>query len=194
MGEIIKKGIVIIITLLALSISGCYNKSVKVMYGNDETEILQYLHETNLLDSIGKENVSIVDTTENNNSKIVGFASDRGQGFLLFEKDKKGNYTMSDNMAKGIDKEGIGITKYTALHNYNSELNHADKDFIVISNGNNNVSKIEITINNKYKYSKSIEVGKPSMVVFEENLPEEESKAIGYVVRCFDIDNKEIAY
>ncbi len=94
---------IIILLGMVLSIiflTGCF-KSNDVI-GNTEDEILQYLHESDFMNSIGKDNLNIIDTVYIDNSKIVGFLSDTGQGYAVYEKNKKGDYIMTDNKAQGI--------------------------------------------------------------------------------------------
>ncbi|MCU9816307.1 hypothetical protein [Paraclostridium sp. AKS73] len=41
------------------------------------------------MNTIGKDNITIVDTIYIDNSKVIGFLSDTGQGYLVYEKIKK---------------------------------------------------------------------------------------------------------
>ena len=64
-----KKIIIFINIILSLIfITGCANNDTVL---NTDEEILQYLKESDFMDSIGKENLSIIDTIQIDDSKIV---------------------------------------------------------------------------------------------------------------------------
>ena len=62
---------------------------------------------------------------------------------------------------------------------------------MLISNGKK-VSRVEITINDVYKYNANLEIGKESMVLIKENLTEDESAGIRLEVKYFDENNNEL--
>ena len=99
-GSTMKKIIILINVIFSLIfIAGCTNNDIVL---NTDEEVLQYLNESDFMESIGKENLSIIDTIQIDNSKIVTFLSNTGQGYIVCEKNEKGNYIMTDNMAQGI--------------------------------------------------------------------------------------------
>ena len=61
----------------------------------------------------------------------------------------------------------------------------------MISNGKK-VSRVEITINDVYKYNANLEIGKESMVLIKENLTDDESAGIRLDVKYFDENNNEL--
>ncbi|WP_289682984.1 hypothetical protein, partial [Romboutsia ilealis] len=90
-----KKIIILINVIFSLIfIAGCTNNDIVL---NTDEEVLQYLNESDFMESIGKENLSIIDTIQIDDSKIVTFLSNTGQGYIVCEKNKKGNYIMTDN-------------------------------------------------------------------------------------------------
>ncbi|MGL5713773.1 MAG: hypothetical protein ACRCX2_12190, partial [Paraclostridium sp.] len=184
------KKIIILLGIISLMIFavGC-NRNTNVVGNNDE-EILQYLKEGDLLDNIGKENLTIVDTVNIDNSKIVGFASDRGHGYLVFEKNEKGNYVMTNNRATGIDSNGAGVSHSIVLYNLNS-FDDRDVAYMVISDGST-ASQVEMTVN-EHVFNEKLEIGKPSMVVIHDVLSESEAnEMISFNCRYFDINNEEL--
>ncbi|WP_297133587.1 hypothetical protein [Terrisporobacter sp.] len=82
-----KKTIILLgIILSIIFVTECSNNSDRV--GNTDDEILEYLHK-DFMTNIGNDNLTIVDTIYIDNSKIVGFLSDTGQGYFVYEKIKK---------------------------------------------------------------------------------------------------------
>ena len=72
-----KKIIILInIVLSLIFITGCKNNDI-VLNNNDD--ILKYINESNFMNNIGKENLSIIDTIQIDKSKIVTFLSNTGQ-------------------------------------------------------------------------------------------------------------------
>lgn len=184
-----KKAVILLgIILSIIFITRCSNNSDIV--GNTEAEILEYLHKSDF-NSIGKDNITIVDTIYIDNSKIVGFLSDTGQGYCVYEKNKKGDYIMTDNMAQGITSSGLGVTNFIARYNLNNGLEHSDYAYIVISNGDI-VSNVEMSING-HIFNKSMETGKPSMILLNDIIPKSEYKdGVTFDCRYFDINNNEL--
>lgn len=79
----------------------------KEIVGNTDEDVLNYVNSSNLMDSIGKEDLSIVDTVCMENSKIVGFKSSTGHGYAVYEKNKQGDFIMTDSAAQGISDKGL---------------------------------------------------------------------------------------
>lgn len=188
-----KKIIIFINIILSLIfITGCANNDTVL---NTDEEILQYLKESGFMDSIGKENLSIIDTIQIDDSKIVTFLSNTGQGYIVCEKDEKGNYIMTDNMAKGIESNGLGVSNFIVRYNLRDGLKFRNMACIVISNGSN-VSNVEISVNNRI-FNDTLEMTQPSMVLLNlrDILSEEELEdMIDVNCRYFDIDNNELIF
>ena len=186
-----KKIIININVILSLIfITGCTNNDTVL---NTNEEILQYLKESDFMDGIGKENLSIIDTIQIDDSKIVTFLSNTGQGYIVCEKNKKGNYIMTDNMAKGIESNGLGVSDFIVRYNLMDVSKIRNMAYIVISNGSN-VSNVEMSINNSI-FKNKLKVGQPSMVLLNltEILSEDElNDMVSVDCRYFDIDNKEL--
>ena len=175
--------------LFIIFLNSCSNNDI---YGNTDAEILKYLQESDLLDNIGKDNIFINDIINIDNSKIVGFSTDTGQGVLVYDKDKNGNYVMSEGKAEGRNLDSIGVAIYRVMYNIYESFQDGKHAYVVLSTGDN-ISKVEIIINNKYKYSESIEIGKPSMTMIKEDIPRDESKSMEIDYKYFDINGKELS-
>lgn len=184
-----KKTIILISAILSIIfITGCTNNDT---IGNTEEEILQYLNEGDFLDVIGNDNLTILDTVHIDNSKIVVFVSDTGQGYLVYEKNKKGNYIMTDNKLEGIDSDDLGVTNFAVRYNHNDGLDNKYLAYLVISNGSN-VSTVEMSINN-HIFNKKLKTGKPSMVLLKNVLSDDEpKKSIDFDCKYFDKNDKEL--
>lgn len=192
-GSTVKKIIILINVIFSLIfIAGCTNNDIVL---NTDEEVLQYLNESDFMDSIGKENLSIIDTIQIDDSKIVTFLSNTGQGYIVCEKNEKGNYIMTDNMAQGIESNRLGVSDFIVRYNLLDGLKFRNMAYIVISNGSN-VSNVEISVNNRI-FNDTLEMGQPSMVLLNlrDILPEEELEdMVDINCRYFDIDNNELIF
>lgn len=192
-GSTMKKIIMLINVIFSLIfIAGCTNNDIVL---NTDEEVLQYLKESDFMESIGKENLSIIDTIQIDDSKIVTFLSNTGQGYIVCEKNEKGNYIMTDNMAQGIESNRLGVSNFIVRYNLLDGLKFRNMAYIVISNGND-VSNIEISVNNRI-FNETLEMGKPSMALLNlrDILPEEELEdMVDINCRYFDIDNNELIF
>ena len=188
-----KKIIILINVIFSLIfIAGCTNNDIVL---NTDEEVLQYLNESDFMESIGKENLSIIDTIQIDDSKIVTFLSNTGQGYIVCEKNEKGNYIMTDNMAQGIESNRLGVSNFIVRYNLSDGLKFRNMAYIVISNGSN-VSNVEISVNNRI-FNDTLEMGQPSMVLLNlrDILSEEELEdMIDVNCRYFDIDNNELIF
>lgn len=184
-----KKIIILISGILSIIfITGCTNNDT---IGNTEGEILQYLNEGDFLDVIGNDNLTILDTVHIDNSKIVVFVSDRGQGYLVYEKNKKGDYVMTGNSAEGVEQNGLGVTNFAVRYNHNDGLDNKHLAYLVISNASN-VSTVEMSINN-HIFNEKLKIGKPSMVLLKNVLSDDEQKkSIDFDCKYFDKNDKEL--
>lgn len=196
-----KKIIIFINVIFSLIfMAGCSNNDIVLNTDNDivlntDEEILQYLNESDFMESIGKENLSIIDTIQIDDSKIVTFLSNTGQGYIVCEKNEKGNYIMTDNMAQGIESNRLGVSDFIVRYNLNDELKFRNMAYIVISNGSN-VSNVEISVNDRI-FNDTLKMGQPSMVLLNirDILSEDELEDMVDVnCRYFDIDNNELIF
>ena len=100
---------------------------------------------------------------------------------------------MTDNMAKGIESNGLGVSNFIVRYNLRGGLKFRNMAYIVISNGSN-VSRVEMSINNKI-FNDTLEIGKPSMILLNlrDILSKEELEdTISVDCKYFDIDNNEL--
>lgn len=187
-----KKIIILISAILTIIyIIGYTNKDI--VFNNDE-EILEYLNENDSMNEMGKENLSIIDTIHIDDSKIVIFLSDTVQGYIVCEKNEKGNYVMTDNTMQGIESNGLGVTDFLVRYNLNKGLENSDLAYIVISDGSK-VSSVDMSVN-EHIFNKKLEIGTTSVTLLniKDVLSENELKEmVSFDCRYFDIDNKELA-
>lgn len=168
-----KKSIILIIVILSIIlVTGCSKNNDIV--GNNDDEISQYLYKSDFMNAIENDNITIVDTIYIDKSKIVGFLSDTGQGYLVYEKNKKGNYMLTDSISQGITQGDLGVSHFIVKYNLNNGLEHSDNAYIVISNGSI-VSKVKMSINGRI-FNKSLKIGKPSMILIKDMVPKNKYK------------------
>lgn len=185
------KKIILLLGLLLFNIYfiGCIDCKV---YINKDNKELKELKEEELKNIIDKYSSSVIDTLEVDNTKIVGFSDSAKQGVVVYEKDDDGNYIINQANELDIDSNGIGISNFRIIYKNYSDINNAKYGYIFISNGKK-VSRIEITINEKYKYTRNIKIGAPSMVLIKENIPLEDDNAIRLQIKYFDKNNNELS-
>lgn len=153
---------IFVVLIMILVATGYYFKQDKASNGNNEDSIKKYLY-SNLIPKT-ENDINIIDTAEIENSKIVGFSTDKGQGVVMFDKDKKGNYTTGrDGVYDTIDKKHIKVSAFSVRYG-----NDSKSAYVIISDGKD-VGKVEIVVNDKKKYSKKVKLNEPSMVIFNEN-------------------------
>ena len=190
-GNTMKKIIILINVILSLIfITGCTNNDIVL---NTDEEVLQYINESGFMDTIGKENLSIIDTIQIDDSKIVTFLSNTGQGYIVCEKNEKGNYIMTDNMAQGTVSNELGVTDFIVRYNLNNGFDKRNMAYIVISDGSK-VSNVKMSVNDRI-FNKNLEIGRPSMILLNlsDVLSEDELEGTVEVdCRYFDIYNKEL--
>ena len=190
-GNTMKKIIILINVILSLIfITGCTNNDIVL---NNDEDILHYISESDFMEGIGKENLSIIDTIQIEDSKLVTFLSNTGQGYIVCEKNEKGNYIMTDNMAQGTVSNELGVTDFIVRYNLNNGFDKRNMAYIVISDGSN-VSNVKMSVNDRI-FNKNLEIGRPSMILLNlsDVLSEDELEGTVEVdCRYFDIYNKEL--
>lgn len=190
-GNTMKKIIILINVILSLIfITGCTNNDIVL---NTDEEVLQYINESGFMDTIGKENLSIIDTIQIDDSKIVTFLSNTGQGYIVCEKNEKGNYIMTDNMGQGTVSNELGVTDFIVRYNLNNGFDERNMAYIVISDGSK-VSNVKMSVNDRI-FNKNLEMGRPSVVLLNlrDVLSKDELEGMVKVdCRYFDIYNKEL--
>ena len=159
-------------------------------YGNNQTQILNSLKKSNLLNTLAKDNISLIDTISIENSKIVGFSTDTSNGVAVYEKNKLGNYILSE-ATTNADNINLGASTYRISYKNQQDSKNNEYGYAVISNGVN-VAHVEIIINDKYKYSKKLELKKPSLILIKEELPDSEKKEMKVDIKYYDINYKQI--
>lgn len=179
------------LSCLILSLFFYINYSNNNTYGNNQTQILNSLEKSNLLNTLNKDNLSLIDTISIENSKIVGFSFDTSNGVAVYEKNKLGNYIMNEATIADTDNINLGASTYRISYKNQQDLKNSKYGYVVISNGKN-VAHVEIIINNKYKYSKKLELDKPSLTLIKEDLPDSDKKEMKVDINYYDINNKQI--
>ena len=78
---------------------------------------------------------------------------------------------------------------------YNQFLIHygenLERAIVIISTGED-ISKVKITVNNKYNVIQDLDTKKPSMTIFNKNQININDDKVNYYLNFFDLDGKEI--
>ena len=174
--------------LLNLFLIGCVESKV---YLNKNNEELKDINKEELESIVDEYSSYVIDEIYVADTKIVGFSTDNTQGVFVYEKDNEGNYVLNQANKLDIPIDGLGISNYRIIYQNYNDITNAKYGYIVISNGKK-VSRVEITINDVYKYNANLEIGKESMVLIKENLTDDESAGIRLDVKYFDENNNEL--
>ena len=184
-----KRIILLVLVVLAnLFLIGCVESKV---YLNKNNEELKDINKEELESIVDEYSSYVIDEIYVADTKIVGFSTDNTQGVFVYEKDNEGNYVLNQANKLDIPIDGLGISNYRIIYQNNKDITNAKYGYIVISNGKK-VSRVEITINDVYKYNANLEIGKESMVLIKENLTDDESAGIRLDVKYFDENNNEL--
>ena len=184
-----KRIILLVLVVLAnLFLIGCVESKV---YLNKNNEELKDINKEELESIVDEYSSYIIDEIYVSGTKIVGFSTDTTQGVFVYEKDNEGNYVLNQANKLDIPIDGLGISNYRIIYQNYNDITNAKYGYIVISNGKK-VSRVEITINDVYKYNANLEIGKESMVLIKENLTDDESAGIRLDVKYFDENNNEL--
>lgn len=174
--------------LVNLFLIGCAEYKVNLNKNNEE---LQAINKEELESVVNEYSPYAIDEIYVGDTKIIGFSSNTTQGVFVYEKDNEGNYILNQANKLDIPTDGLGISNYRIIYENYNDISNAKYGYILISNGKK-VSRVEITINDDYKYSANLEIGKESMVLIKENLTEDESAGIRLEVKYFDENNNEL--
>lgn len=180
--------LVISIVLLNLLLISCMESKI---YLNRNDEELKDINKEELENIVNEYSLSVIDEIYVADTKIVGFSTDSTQGVFVYEKDNEGKYQLNQTNKLDISKEGLGVSNYRIIYENYNDISKAKYGYVIISNGEK-VSRAEITINDIYKYTADLELGRESMVLIKENLTPEESSGIRLDVKYFDDDNNEL--
>lgn len=184
-----KRIILLILVVLAnLFLIGCVESKV---YLNKNNEELKDINKEELENIVDEYSPYVIDEIYVADTKIVGFSTDNTQGVFVYEKDNEGNYVLNQANKLDIPIDGLGISNYRIIYQNYNDITNAKYGYIIISNGKK-VSRVEITINDVYKYNANLEIGKESMVLIKENLTDDESAGIRLDVKYFDENNNEL--
>ncbi|WP_195517138.1 hypothetical protein [Paraclostridium bifermentans] len=184
-----KRIILLVLVVLAnLFLIGCVESKV---YLNKNNEELKDINKEELESIVDEYSSYVIDEIYVADTKIVGFSTDNTQGVFVYEKDNEGNYVLNQANKLDIPIDGLGISNYRIIYQNYNDITNAKYGYIVISNGKK-VSRVEITINDVYKYNANLEIGKESMVLIKENLTDNESAGIRLDVKYFDENNNEL--
>lgn len=180
--------LLVLVILLNLFSIGCAEENI---YLTKSHEDLISINKEELGSIVDEYSSYIIDEIYVDDSKIVGFSSNTTQGVFVYEKDSNGIYLLNQINKLDINPNGLGISNYRIIYKNYNDITNAKYGYIIISNGKK-VSRVEITINDAYKYSTNLEVGKASMVLIKENLNPEDSSGIRLEVKYFDENNNEL--
>ncbi|MBQ8998734.1 MAG: hypothetical protein IJ086_08635 [Clostridium sp.] len=180
--------LLILVVLVNLFLIGCVESKV---YLNKNNEELKDINKEELESIVDEYRSYVIDEIYVADTRIVGFSTDNTQGVFVYEKDNEGNYVLNQANKLDIPIDGLGISNYRIIYQNYNDITNAKYGYIIISNGKK-VSRVEITINDVYKYNANLEIGKESMVLIKENLTDDESAGIRLDVKYFDENNNEL--
>lgn len=176
-----KKFLRILIIIFILSIL-YFLYSNKEIYGNDRDLIISAIKKLDMIND--KNSIRITDVVDIGDARFVGFFCDNSKiGVITFLKNRDGNYEKIDADIKN------GTLMEEFVVRYGNDMNKYK--YVVVSNGDN-LSKVKLTINNKYVESKDIPINKFSINVFSMDLPEGDLKSINLESDFFDSSGNTI--
>lgn len=181
--------LLILIFLINIFLIGCVESEI---YLNKNNEDLKDINKEELESIVDEYSSYAIDEIYIADTKIVGFSSDTTQGVFVYEKDNEGNYVLNQANKLDIPTDSLGISNYRIIYENYNDISNAKYGYIIISNGKK-VSRVEITINDVYKYTANLKIGKESMILIKENLTEDEIEGIRLDVKYFDENNNELS-
>lgn len=181
------KKIVLVVFLFVISIyAAIYSTNVTTkIYGNDKTSIIKWIknYDNRLKDT--DPNITIAGIQDTENVRIVGYFKSQSVGMIAYYKNSSNNYEVYDSMRIGTNETSTFLANSAAQGN--------DKiKFVVVSTGNDDLTRVELTVNEKYKQSKQIPLNQASVTVFDLNLPEDEYKSMSFDCKFLDSIGEEL--
>lgn len=159
------------------------------LYGNDDAQIIKYLNKNELIKETDANNIKIVDTIYDKDTKFVGFMSDTHHGLAIYERNNDNNYVFKSlEFFNENTDSNLGIAR--VLYNPYDLFENSDIGWVIFSYGTE-ISKVELTINDTYNFSSKIDVTKPSLTIIKEDMPRNESKAISIDFKYYDLENNK---
>lgn len=118
-----KTGIIISVLILGL-VASYYFYMSKELYGNDKASIVKVI---NSIDDYKNKEIEILEITDFNDERIVGFLSNNNPAYIEFNKNKKGDYVWRhiesrDNESFAMFLLLIGNTKMMFVTNYQNKI------------------------------------------------------------------------
>jgi hypothetical protein len=118
-----KTGIIISVLILGL-VASYYFYMSKELYGNDKASIVKVI---NSIDDYKNKEIEILEITDFNDERIVGFLSNNNPAYIEFNKNKKGDYVWRhiesrDNESFAMFLLLIGNTKIMFVTNYQNKI------------------------------------------------------------------------
>ncbi|WP_042273954.1 hypothetical protein [Faecalimicrobium dakarense] len=170
-----KKFLKILVVIFILFIF-CFLYNAREIYGNNRDLIISSIKKSKLIDD--KNSIKITDIIDIEDARFIGFFCDNSKiGVITFLKNHEGNYEKVDMDIKN------GTIMEEFVIRYGNDINKYK--YVVVSNGDK-LSRIDLTINNKYTESKYIPINKYSINIFSMNLPEGDLKSINLESNFFD--------
>ncbi|GAA0182712.1 hypothetical protein SH2C18_50420 [Clostridium sediminicola] len=180
-----KKALLLILIIISISAIIFHTNKPKQIYGNDNTSILQWIKDYDMRIKDSDSNITIAGIEDTGDIRIVGYLKSNSVGMVAYHRNSKNNYEMYDNIRIGTTETSSFIAHYPAKG--------IDKiKYVVVSTGKDDIAMAELTVNEKYKQAKKIPLNKPSVIVFDLDLPQEEYKSMSFDCQFFDSDVNEI--
>lgn len=111
--------------------------------------------------------------------------------FIIIKFTLRGYYEKSEDNKYILNT--LQVINYQTTYNqflihYGENLERA----IVIISTAEDISKVKITVNNKYNVIQDLDTKKPSMTIFNKNQININDDKVNYYLNFFDLDGKEI--
>lgn len=129
--------LITVITIMIAMIVIYFSNSTNKLYGNDKESIQKVIKSIEGYEDVSVEILEIKDINE---ARVVGFLSNNNPAYIQFSKNQKGNYAWSH-----IEKHaGQSFTAFL-IHISNDESSNSK--FMIVTNQENNIAKMELEVN-----------------------------------------------
>ncbi|MGG1637601.1 hypothetical protein [Paenibacillus sp. NRS-1760] len=155
---------VILITMIVIYFSNSSN----VLYGNDKESIQEVIKS---IEGYEDESVEILEIKDINDARIVGFLSNNNPAYIQFSKNQKGNYEW-----RNIEKQAG--QSFTTFLIHKSKDESSNLKFMIVTNQDNNIAKMELEVVNKQLIEQEFSVNQKSVTWID--IPKDSSLVFKY--------------
>lgn len=174
-----KKGILILIVIVASIVVLVLINYNRPIYGNDEESIKHLIYDIELINKDSEE-IYIVDTKDIEESRFVGFCTQFGKtGIIKFELNKDGNYVY---IGAELRESEVGTF---VVCTRNNNINGSFKTLYITVTDETDGYTARLAVNDEYEFEGKIPTGKRTMLVFE--MPEVSGDGYTYNFELIDL-------